>query len=180
MSGPAAGDEAPEAPLRLRRAGFTAGAAFLLLATALLLPWWVVSNQVGGLSTGLAAVYPFGASQAFVHPEAKLVTGLLVAAALALLFLRVASRAWAHEARVWRRDLAVSMLLVLLALASGMFWPLAEAQVPFWGGRTYLLDNGTGAQLTVAANPGLGWWLALLAGLLLAGAWWASRRTRTD
>jgi hypothetical protein len=166
-----------EAPLRLRRAGFAAGAAFLLLATALLLPWWVVSNRTPGSTTVLAAVLPFGSDQGIAHRWAQLATAAAVGVALVLLFVRVASRAWVHEPNAWRRDLAIAAFLVLLALASGMLWPL---EVPFWGGRTYLLDNATGTELTIVANPGLGWWLAAAAGALVGGAWWASKPEKTE
>lgn len=164
-------DGAPEPALRLRRAGFAAGVAFLLLATALLLPWWVVSNRTAGSDTPLAAVYPLGADQGIAHRWAQLATAAVVGIAIVLLFVRVASRGWAHEPAAWRRDVAIAALLVLFALASGMLWP---DEIPFWGGRTYLLDNGTGAELTIVANPGLGWWLAALAGIVLAATWWAS------
>jgi hypothetical protein len=165
-------DDGPEPDLRLRRAGFAAGAAFLLLTTALLLPWWVVSNRDPGGTTVLASVHPLGGDQGIVHHWAQLTTTALVGAAIVLLFIRVASRAWAHEPQTWRRDLAIAALLVLLALASGMLWP---NEIPFWGGRRYLLDNATGAELTIVANPGLGWWLAAVAGTVVAAAWWASR-----
>ncbi|MEA3202384.1 MAG: hypothetical protein QOI63_50, partial [Thermoplasmata archaeon] len=101
----------------------------------------------------------------------------LAGLALVLLFVRVASRGWAHEPRAWRRDLAIAALLVLLALASAMLWPL---ELPFWGGRDYMLENGTGAELTIVANPGLGWWLAAVAGAIVAGAWWASRPDKNE
>lgn len=162
----------PVAPARLRRSGLAGAAAFLLLATSLLLPWWVVSNRTDGLGTPLAAIYPLGGDHGVVHHWAQVATAVLVGAAIALLFVRVASRAWAHEPPAWRRDLAISASLVAAALASGTLWPL---EFPFWGGRTYLLDNATGAELAVAANPGLGWWLAAAAGLALAAARWASR-----
>lgn len=166
----------------LRRAGLAAGAAFLLLATSLLLPWWVVSNRVAGSKTPLAAVFPFGSSQGIVHPWAQWVTAGLVGVALVLLFLRVASRAWAHEPATWRRDLALAAFAILLALASGMLWPDRDAQggLPFWGGRTFLLDNATGEELVIVANPGLGWWLAAVSGGLVAMAWWWSRPGKAD
>ena len=59
----------------------------------------------------------------------------------------------------------------------GMLWP---KEIPFWGGRTYQLVNGTGEQLTVLANPGLGWWVAAIAGLLLALAWWSSKDAKKN
>jgi hypothetical protein len=164
--------EPPEPPLRVRRAGFAAGAAFLLLATGLLLPWWVVSNRTAAAATPLAAVAPFDWGQAIARHLSQLATIVAVALALLLLFVRVASRAWAHEPRVWRRDVGIAALLTFAALLSGLAWP---ADFPFWGGRTYLLDNATDERLTIVANPGLGWWLAALAFLALAWAWWASR-----
>jgi hypothetical protein len=165
-----------EPALRLRRAGAAGGAAFLLLATSLLLPWWVVSNRAPGSATVLAAVYPLGSGQGIVHPWAQVSTGAVVGAPIVLLFVRVASRAWAHEPAAWRRDIAIAALLVLAALASGMLWP---TEIPFWGVRTYVLDNGTGAQLDIIGNPGLGWWLAAVACSVLAAAWWASRPQET-
>ncbi|HEX2066429.1 MAG TPA: hypothetical protein VHI93_06405 [Candidatus Thermoplasmatota archaeon] len=166
----------------LRRASLAAGAAFLLLATSLLLPWWVVSNRVAGSKTPLAAVFPLGSSQGIVHPWAQWLTAALVAVAILLLFLRVASRAWAHEPAVWRRDLAIAAAAILLALASGMLWPDGDAQggMPFWGGRTFLLDNATGEELAIVANPGLGWWLAAVAAALVALAGWGSRPGKAE
>jgi hypothetical protein len=168
--------------LRLRRAGLAAGGAFLLLATALLLPWWVVSARVLGSTTQAAAVYPLGSSQDLVFRWAQLATAALAGLAIVLLFVRVASRAWVHEPRVWRRDLAIAAALVVLALASGMLWPRPDTTdgLGFWGGRTYLLDNATGTQEEVVATPGLGWWLAAVAAVLLAAAWWASRPEKAE
>jgi hypothetical protein len=166
---------ANEPSLRLRRAGFAAGAAFLLLATALLLPWWVVSNRTAETRTVLESVYPLGGDNGIVHHWAQVTTAVLLGVAIVLLFVRVASRGWAHEPRAWRRDLALAALFVLLALASGMLWP---NELPFWGGRTFLLDNTTGEELAIVANPGLGWWLAAAGGLVLGASWWASRPER--
>jgi hypothetical protein len=156
----------------LRRSGMAGGAAFFLLATSLFLAWWVVSNRSGAADTPLAAVYPLGDAQDIVHPWAQWLTVTLLVLPTLWLFVRVASRARVHEPAPWHRDLGLQAVLVLLALASGLLWP---TELPFWGGRTYLLDNATGEQLTVVANPGLGWWVAAVACLLLGLAWLLSR-----
>ncbi|HUR62484.1 MAG TPA: hypothetical protein VM286_09005 [Candidatus Thermoplasmatota archaeon] len=162
-----------EAPLRLRRSGLVAGLAFLLLVTSLLLPWWVVSNSVGGSTTPLATVSLFGDPQGIVHAWARWVTLGLILVCTAWLFVRVASKAWQHEPAVWHRDLGACASLGVAALASAMLWPapIDQVQLPFWGGRSLLLDHGTGEQLTLLANPGLGWFAALAAVATLGLAW---------
>lgn len=100
------------------------------------------------------------------------VTGFLVVAAALLLFVRIAGRSDKYEPRVWHRDLLVSGGLLAAACASALAWP---AEVPsFWGGRTYTAENVT-TQVTETTMPVLGWWVALLAALLLGVAW---RRAR--
>lgn len=172
-----ASDADPEQPLRLRRSGFVAGTAFMLFATSLFLSWWVVSNSVDGSTTPLAAVSPLGDGQGITHGWARGLSAGLVIAASAGLFLRVASRGWVHEPHVWRRDLGILSILGLGALASPMLWPapLGNLVLPFWGGRSLVLDNGTGQQLTLLANPGIGWVVALVATLLCGAAWWMAR-----
>jgi hypothetical protein len=162
----------PDEDPRLRRSGFLGGAAFFLLATSLFLAWWVVTNRYEGSTTPLETVSPFGSDHQIAHAWAKWLTVLLVGGAALWLFVRVASAAWRHEPRTWNRDAGLLAILVLLALASGMLWPI---EIPFWGGRTYQLQNVTGAGLTIVASPGLGWWVAAVAGGLLGAAWWLSR-----
>jgi hypothetical protein len=176
----AIGTDSPEPSLRLRRSGFLAGAAFFLLVTSFFLDWWVVSNSVGGSSTPLASVSLWGDGQGIVHPWARGLTLGLLFGACAILFVRVASRGWLHEPPKWRRDVGVAALFGALALASGMLWPapIDNLQLPFWGGRDLVLDNGTGQQLTIVANPGLGWFVALAAVVLSAVAWWMAGKDR--
>ncbi len=149
-----------------------AGTAFLLIVTAMLLPWWAITNETSGTNTLLGRVFLFGSNQDLVHPLAKGATAVLLAAAAILLFLRVAAAEWRHDAHRWRRDLRLGSLLVFIALASCVFWPL---ELPFWGGRTYALVNGTVVDLTIVAQPGLGWWTAGIALGLLGWASWIAR-----
>lgn len=149
-------------------------AAFLLTVTSMLLPWWRVTwASVGG--TVLEEVRLFRPVEPLTTSWGPWLTGGLVVAVALLLFLRLAARSERHEPPTWRRDLLVAAGLLGAALLSCLLWP---SGIPaFWGGRT--LQNETitdGANATVeAAMPGLGWWLALLAALLLALAW---RRAR--
>jgi hypothetical protein len=143
--------------------------AFLLLVTALLLPWWRVTLDDGTI----ASRYDFRAFQPdepWTTGWAPWVTGILAAAAAVLLFVRLAAGSHLHEPASWRRDLAVAAGLVAAAVVSCLFWP--EAIPSFWGGRTYHLANTTGPDTTETAMPGLGWWLALVATGQLALASW--------
>jgi cytochrome bd-type quinol oxidase subunit 2 len=146
-------------------------AAFLLAATALLLPWWQVTLDDGTFVDR----YTFRAFQP-VEPWttawAPWLTGLLAAAAIALLFLRLAANSHEHEPASWRRDLSLATGLLAAAVASCLLWP--NIVPSFWGGRTYTV--ATGPPTTETAMPGLGWWLALVATLLAALASWKSRQ----
>lgn len=94
-------------------------------------------------------------------------TGGLLAAAAALLAVRLAGRSWWYEPRVWRRDLFVASGLAAAAVASTLLWPQS---VPyFWGSRT-AVHNETAQVFTESGLPGLGWWLAVLAAAALAVA----------
>jgi len=156
---------------RLRRSGLLAGLAFFLLVTSVFLAWWVVTGRTADSNGSLASVYPLLPDEN-VHHWAQVLTVVLLGVLVAWLFVRLASRARVHEPGAWHRDLGAHVSLGVATLASGMLWPV---ELPFWGGRTYLLDNATGEQVTVVANPGLGWWVAVVAILLLGWAWWLSR-----
>lgn len=145
-----------------------AAAAFLLLVTSLWLPWWVVTyRDDAGRSYDAIKVHLFEDAAPAVFPVATIVTGVVVAATVVLLFVRLAARSWYHEPKSWRRDLLVSAWLTAAALASGLFWP---DQVPhFWGGRTFQLADAPGS-FTETALPGLGWWCGLVALLALVAA----------
>ena len=140
--------------------------AFLLAVTALLLPWWRVTWDDGAVELR-DDVRAFRPEEPLTTSWAPWLTGGVAAAAVLLLFLRVAADSHLHEPRVWRRDLGVSAGLLLLAAASCLLWPAAIPS--FWGGRTY---TDGGVSVVETAMPGLGWWLAIAAGLLAALAFW--------
>jgi hypothetical protein len=146
--------------------------AFLLVATALLLPWWRLTYE----ADGVVSVYDFRAfrpQEPATTSWGPWLTGLLAGAAAAVLFVRLAANSHEHEPASWRRDLRVAAGLVAAALASCLLWP---ADVPwFWGGRTYSDPAIEGPATTEAAMPGLGWWVALAALLAAALASWKSR-----
>ena len=161
------------APARLRTSRRLAIPAFLAGVTSLLLPWWRVTWSSGGAAIR-DDVRAFRPEAPLTTGWAPWATGILVAAALALLFVRSAGRSDRHEPASWRRDLAVAAVLLVAATASCLAWP---ADVPsFWGGRTYTVENVT-TEVTETAMPGLGWWLGLLAAALLAGAHLLARPT---
>jgi hypothetical protein len=146
-------------------------AAFLAAVTALWLPWWGVAID-DGTTEGRDDVRAFRPEPPLTTAFGPWLTGLLAAAAVVLLFVRVAGDSHAHEPASWRRDLLVAAGLLAAAALSCLLWP---ADVPsFWGGRTY--DAG-GVRNVETALPGLGWWLAWAAALLSAGAWWKARKT---
>lgn len=146
-------------------------AAFLLAVTSCLLAWWRVTWASGGAAVR-DDVRVFRPEEPLTTSWGPWLTGGLVVAALLLLFVRLAGRSERHEPPAWRRDLAVAAGLVGAALLSCLLWP---ADVPaFWGGRTYMVENVT-TEVTETAMPGLGWWVALLAAVLLVGARLAAR-----
>jgi hypothetical protein len=148
--------------------------AFLLVATALLLPWWRIAWESGGLEVR-DDVRAFRPEEPLTTAWAPWVTGLLAAAAALLLFVRVAADSDRHEPATWRRDLGVAAGLLLLACASCLLWP---ADIPaFWGGRTYTADD---VSVTETAMPGLGWWIALVAAALAALAFWKAGKARPE
>jgi hypothetical protein len=157
--------EVPPASRRL------AIAAFLLAGTSVLLAWWRVTWASGG-SAIRDDVRLFRAEEPLTTAWGPWLTGAFVAAALLILFVRIAARSERYEPPVWRRDLLVAAGLLALALASCLLWP---AEVPaFWGGRTYTADNVT-TEVTETAMPGLGWWVAALATGLAALSWRVAR-----
>ena len=147
--------------------------AFLLTATALLLPWWRLTYEADGVQS----VYDF---RAFLPQEPATtswgpwLTGLLAGAAAAVLLVRLAANSHEHEPASWRRDLAVAAVLLAGAVASCLLWP---ADVPwFWGGRTYHDPTVEGPATTETAMPGLGWWVAVVALLAAVLASWKARK----
>lgn len=158
------GDDPTHEPARLTRSRPVAFAAFLLTLTSLLLAWWRVTWDAGGPSVP-DDVRPFRPEPPLTTEWGPWLTGGLVVVAAMLLFVRIAARSERHEPPLWRRDLAVAAVLLAAALASALLWP---AEVPsFWGGRTYTDNLTDGEPTTEVASPGLGWWTALVAMLLL-------------
>lgn len=144
--------------------------AFLLAVTALLLPWWRVTWDDGSVAVR-DDVSAFRPEEPLTTGWAPWLTGLLAAGAALVLFVRVAANSHEHEPGRWRRDLGVAAGLLLVAAASCLLWPSAIPS--FWGGRTY---SDGGVAVTETAMPGLGWWLALVAGILAALAFWRAGR----
>jgi hypothetical protein len=169
-------DEAnPEAPRRLRRSAAIAGVALFLLVSALLLPWYVTRSSDGVTSGDYAPpVGLFHGGEGVARGDVVLATAGLAILPIPLLFLRIAGRSHAYEPRVWRRDVAIALSLVAAALASLWAWP---TEIPLWGAREFA-GTQAGVDVRVTANPGLGWWVELGAGLLLVWAWLLSREAR--
>jgi hypothetical protein len=150
--------------------GWAARAAFFLLATSLLLPWWTATNP---LSEGTIASETLWSRGPEVVAAWTWVTLALAAPAVVLLFVRVAAASWRHEPRSWRRDLAVCLGLCAGALASAWRWP---RDLPFWGTLDFTLE---GMRFVLVGRPGLGWWLAAIAAALVAVELLLSRRAAT-
>lgn len=160
---------------RLARSRRLAIGGFLLAVTSGLLAWWRVAWTSGG-TTLRDDVRLFRPEEPLTTAWGPWLTGLLAAAAAVLLFVRIAARSERHEPPAWRRDVGVAAGLLGAALLSCLLWP---ADVPaFWGGRTYTAENVT-TQVTETAMPGLGWWVAFAAALLLVAAC-LSARPATD
>jgi len=147
----------------------------LLQTTALFLTWWVVTNRTDA-SSPTAGIGLFRGDPDWAQSAPVLVTTLLAIAPVPLMFLRTAAASWRHEPDAWRRDLCIIAGLQAVALASVFAWPI---EGPFWGSRNYVLTNNTADHLTIATNPGIGWWLAVVALLLTVWAMWLSRRGRS-
>ena len=166
-----------DAPVRTGRP--LAIAAFLLAVTSALLAWWRVTwASAGGAIRD--DVRLFRPEEPLTTSWGPWLTGALVVAAVLLLFVRIAARSERHEPPSWRRDLGVAAGLLGAALASCLLWPAAIPS--FWGGRTLANETITdGANATTeTAMPGLGWWLALVAVLLLLAARWQARVPATQ
>lgn len=157
---------------RLRTSRRFAIAAFLLAVTSTLLAWW----RVGWKSSSPAIredVYLFRPLEPLTTTWGPWLTGAFVVVAVAILFVRIAARSEKYEPPVWRRDLGIAAVLLVVALLSCMLWP---AEVPaFWGGRTYEGNITAGEPVTETAMPGLGWWLAVASVVALAWARFCAR-----
>jgi hypothetical protein len=147
--------------------------AFLLVVTALLLPWWRVTIDDGSIAYQYD-FRPFRPVEPWTTSWAPWLTGALAAAAALVLFVRLAAGSHLHEPASWRRELILAAVLVTAAVLSCLLWP--EAVPSFWGGRSYHYANTTGPDTTETAMPGLGWWLALVGAILVAVAFWKSRQ----
>lgn len=167
-------DDEPEGTPPLRSANRLAVAAFLLAATSLLLPWWALQASLGGVTGELVpAIGLWGPNPEVAEPAMVWLTVGLLAAALLLLFVRVAAASWRHEPAAFRRDLLIAGALLGLACASVWFWPV---EFPFWGTRAYT-DNITGDPTNVIGSPAFGWWLAAIAAALAVSGRMLSTRS---
>lgn len=151
-------------------------AALLFVVTSLWLPWWRITLTVEGAEGGLVTdTHLWNGSAPEANGWATIVTGILVVAALLVLFVRLAARSFRMEPPAWRRDLTAVVFILVLALASTLLWP---AEFPsFWGGRTTVYEDGSFPPTTETAMPALGWWMAVLAGACAAVARWMARPT---
>lgn len=146
--------------------------ALLAAVTSFWLPWWRLTY---------ADTQPYSVTDAGLFRASEATTawgptasGVLMAAACGLLFLRLAARSWFHEPPVWRRDLAIAAGLAAAGVLLAIAWP--EAVPHFWGGRTFE-DEAAGARFTETAMPVLGWWCGVVAALSAAAAWWRAPQT---
>jgi hypothetical protein len=139
--------------------------ALLAWTTALFLPWWVMTNRTSDFSFGYTL---WSHAEVGVRSGFVLVTILPALLPLALLFIRIAAKSILHEPARWRRDVVIAAALMLLSLALAALWP---HEVPFWGSIEY-----AGAGQVLSGNPGLGWWIGVLASALAAFAWFQGRR----
>jgi amino acid transporter len=101
-----------------------------------------------------------------VRAHATLLTGALVVAALAILFIRIAGREWRYNGLAWRRDASLATILAVVAVASAVAWP--KAVTHFWAKTSFALGPAQGATFVEVAQPGWGWWLAVIGTLALA------------
>lgn len=140
-----------------------ATAAFLLLLTSLLLPWYLVRNMgpTGEVYEQMGAA-PFRPGGVAVAWPVHAVGGLLVLVAL-VLFIRLAARSDEYEPPLWRRDLGLGAVgVAVAALAAALLWP-----GPFDAWWTVLQYE----EASVRVLPGLGWWLAWVVAAALGVAW---------
>ncbi len=146
-------------------------AALLLVITTFWLPFWVVRLQdEGGVTTSAFKLFaPFAPVTTSWAPVASGV--LLVLVGLALV-VRLAARSWYHEPAAWRATLAGSAVASLLSVLLLLAWPNS---VPSAWGRRSLQDADGTVIATETTMPGLAWYLALVAAVLLGGAWWLTR-----
>ena len=149
-------------------------AAFILLVSSLVLPWWTIDYRgPDGRSYTEDNVYALRPHEAARDVPVAASGGLTVAAGLLLMFRR-AAQSWHHEPPSWRRDLWVCAAMLGAGTALAVGWPASD--VAFWDAQDYEVD---GLGYSLVAGPGVGWYLAALAAGLLATAAWTTRATRT-
>ncbi len=173
---PRGDDDRPveEASDDLRRSRTISVVAVLMLITSAWLPWWLVRYASEGVRYEQVAVMLFS-PQPPASTSIPYLTGVLVVLVAVWVFVRVAGRSIVYEPASWTRDLWIQCGLLGAALVSCLFWP---DQIPsFWGGRTYGLVNATGS-FTETAMPGLGFWCAVVAFILLCVSAWLARVPR--
>ncbi len=161
--------------LRLRRAALLAVVAMILQITALFLAWWVINYKDETTNQVYSSAGLFGSDGSVADNRFVWVTTVLAVAPVGVLFVRAAAASWRHEPSAWRRDLTAAVLLMVGALGSVWSWP---RDLPFFWGSAGYLNPETGQAYSITANPGLGWWVSLVALLCAAWAAWLSRPSR--
>jgi hypothetical protein len=146
---------------RLRRSRTLAAAGFILLATSALLPWWTVRLTEDGQLTDRVDLQLWD-RHTIARTALQWASGILVAAALLALFVRIAAGSWRHEPPSWRRDLALALAAVAVALVLAWLWPTGDPR--FWDTTTAAVD---GVRLVEKSRPGLGWWSGMGTAVLL-------------
>lgn len=140
--------------------------AFVLLTFSLWTPWWTIEHAYADGEVYDDVGVGFWNDRQEVDESMVWVTIAATAVALLLLVVRLAATSWKLEPKTWRRDLGIATAGLLVALVATTWWP--SSGEPFWGGRTFTLENGeTFNQIT---GPAFGWWAALLAALCLVVA----------
>lgn len=148
------------------RASAGLAVAILLAAAAVALPWWTVTGSVGGLE-GTTTAGAFDTGDGVLETWEAVVAGVLTLLALAgLAFTGVVAWDLASLEDRWRERAApaaavAGALLLVGALLAVVTWPGEGAG--FWDEDRV---EGFGGSVASETAAGLGWYAAVLAGIL--------------
>lgn len=149
--------------------------AVLLAAVAVALPWWTVTGSVGGLE-GTTSAGAFDTGDGLVETWQAGLAGVLTLLALAgLAFAGVVAGDLAALDDTWARAAVpaaavAGALLLVAALVAVVTWPGEDAG--FWDEARV---EGFGGSVASETAAGLGWYAAVLAGVLGPVAAWDAR-----